>query len=117
MSRHVITATTISELLNEGTTCLQLAPGDIITALAAEEAQSKGVRVIPAANKPRGNDSGVSPQPHTQSATTPRPSEVAQALSVEDHSDNTHSDVRKAVIAALGHAPEGLDQIISKVMK
>jgi len=25
--------------------------------------------------------------------------------------------VRKAVIAALGHTPEGLDQIISKVMK
>ena len=95
MSRRVITATTINELLAQGTTCLQLEPGDIVTALAAEDAQRKGLRVIPAKAAARAQPTGAAPS----------------------DADNEHAEVRKAVIAALGHTPEGLDQIISKVMK
>lgn len=88
MSRRVITATTVNQLLAQQESCLQLEPGDIITALAAEDAQRKGLRVIP-----------------------------ATATQSESVRGTEYAEVRKAVIAALGHAPEGLDQIIAKVMK
>lgn len=67
MSRRVITATTINELLAQGTTCLQLEPGDIITALAAEDAQRKGLRVIPAKAAARAQPTGAAPVMRTTS--------------------------------------------------
>ena len=60
-----------------------------------EDAQRNGLRVIPAKAAARAPPTGAAPS----------------------DADNEHAEVRKAVIAALGHTPEGLDQIISKVMK
>lgn len=106
MARRVLTVSTINELLDQGQTELRLAPGDIVTALAKEHAQQRGLRLVPAApgatvptQTPAGSP-GAAPTP--QPSMEPIPGRAA---------------VRKAVIAALGHEPDGLDAIIARVMK
>lgn len=92
MARRVLTVSTINEMLAQGSTELRLDPGDIVTALAREHAQQYGFRLVPAA--PGATPSAAMPAAKPADRTT----------------------VRKAVIAALGSEPDGLDAIISRIM-
>ncbi len=96
MAHRVLTVSSINELLSQGCTELSLQPGDIVTALAKEHAQKRGLRLVPA---PASAAPTTAVAPSVQSSTAPE--RVA---------------VRKAVIAALGHEPAGLDAVISRVM-
>ena len=49
MSRPIITRTTIDDLLGQGRTELVLEPGAIVTALAREYAQDRGLRLVESA--------------------------------------------------------------------
>ena len=101
MSRRVLTKITVDELIASGQTELQLGDGDIVTALAKEYAQQRGLRLVPNGNgAPRAATPGAAPTPDP--ALEPIP--VAAI-------------VRKAVIAAVGSEPAGLDAIIARVMK
>ena len=46
MPRHVITQQDITQALADGRTELTLRPNSIVTALAAEVAQQKGIRLV-----------------------------------------------------------------------
>ena len=48
MAHRVLTVSSINELLSQGCTELSLQPGDIVTALAKEHAQKRGLRLVPA---------------------------------------------------------------------
>lgn len=107
MPRRVLTKSSIDELLAGGTTELHLEADDIVTALAKEYAQQRGLRLIPAVNAAAGKASApgaVSPgaAPPPEPGREPIPDAAA---------------VRKAVIAAVGYEPDGLDAIIARIMK
>lgn len=91
MSRRIITKATIDELLIQGDVC-QLAAGDIVTALAKEYAQERGLRLVPAS-----------------SASSDRSArhDVAEP-------DDPAAEVRRRIVAALGYEPEGLDRAIQR---
>ena len=86
MSRRCITARDIDECLAAGVDVLELADDVIVTDLARERAAERGVRLA-----------------RTDAALERAGSEVRQ-------------QVRAAVIARLGQAPEGLDAIIDRVL-
>lgn len=95
MAHRVLTVTSINELLSQGCTELKLEPGDIVTALAKEHAQQRGLRLVPA------NGGLALPAPAPQASAG---------------KDTDRAAVRKAVIAAVGHEPNGLDAIINRIM-
>ena len=99
MSRRILTKTSIDELLGAGRTELQLQAGDIVTDLAREHAQQRGLRLIPAAGGLR--------------AGSPAPVAAEPMESPEE----TAAEVKRAVIAALGHEPADLDAIIARVVR
>lgn len=101
MPRRVLTKESIDQLLNDHVTEVALQPTDIVTALAKEYAQERGVRLVPAA---AGGD-----EPHQQATGQPPRAQVRSAPDPEV--------VRKAVIAALGHEPAGLVDVIARVMR
>ncbi|MDO5092122.1 MAG: hypothetical protein Q4D79_01675 [Propionibacteriaceae bacterium] len=91
MTRRLVSASTIEELQVAGRSELRLAPGDVITPLARDRAQELGLDLV------------VSTALGERTAREP-------ALA-----DPTPTDVRAAVIAALGYEPADLDQVIAKV--
>ena len=97
MSRPIITRTTIDDLLGQGRTELVLEPGTIVTALAREYAQDRGLRLV---------DSGrtVASTSGPESASGP-----AQEPSPEQ--------VRSAVVARRPHEPDNLGKLIDRVLK
>lgn len=98
MARRVLTRVDIDQLLAAGTTQVLLAPGDIVTALAREHAQQRGLRLVPAS--PGATASG--PTGAAPAASGPTPEVVAE--------------IRRAVVAALGHEPAGLDAAIARAL-
>lgn len=82
MSHQVITKVDIDAALNAGKDVVELSPTAIVTSLAKEYAQARGVRLVSAS-------AGAAPTP---------------------------AEVRQAVIDRLGHAPDGLEDAIAKVM-
>lgn len=93
MSRRILTKDSIDELLASGSTEVRLNKGDIVTELAREYAQERGVRLVPA-NEGSAPDGAAPVSPGATGAA-----------------------VRKAVVAALGYEPDGLDAAISKALK
>ncbi|MDO5676750.1 MAG: hypothetical protein Q4G35_04480 [Propionibacteriaceae bacterium] len=102
MPRRILTKDTIDELLAAGTTELRLDKGDIVTALAKEYALERGLRLVPA-----GADAPAA-APAAPAAPAAAPTGDAAV---------TGAAVRKAVVAALGYEPDGLDAAISKALK
>ena len=100
MPRRILTKTDIDELLDSGATELRLAPGDIVTALAREYAQERGLTLA------QDKDAPAAAKPAAQAASKP-----------EADAPTTGAAVRKAVVAALGYEPDGLDAAISKALK
>lgn len=87
MSREVITRASVEDLLAAGRSEVVLGPGAIVTALAREYAQERGLRLLssPAA------DAADSPPPNRE-------------------------EIRRAVVAALGSEPAGLLAAIDRVL-
>lgn len=98
MSRRIITAETIDEVLAAGQTQLLLEAGDIVTPLAKDYATERGLALV---ISEAGNATAASPIPAAPTLASP----VSAAA------------VRRAVIAALGHEPAGLDAAIEKAMR
>lgn len=101
MARRVLTKESIDQLLASGTTEVRLAPGDIVTALAKEYALDHGLRLVPA-------PVAAAPSAHSPAAQPPAQSSGSAGVGAE---------VRKAVVAALGYEPDGLDSAINKALK
>ncbi|MFV0428632.1 MAG: hypothetical protein ACK5KO_04305 [Arachnia sp.] len=112
MSRRILTQITVDELLAAGHTELQLDEGDIVTALAKEHAQQHGLRLVPAAGGRRGVGAAAPGQP--ESNTSPPP--ASSTVEAVDERNPDATVVRRAVIAALGSEPAGLDAIIARIM-
>lgn len=91
MTRRVLTKVDIEQLLAAGTTEVVLAPGDIVTAVAREHAQQRGLRLVPAAPAASGT---------TASGATA----------------DVVAEIRRAVIAAVGREPAGLDAAIARAL-
>lgn len=94
MPRHVITQQDITQALADGRTELTMRPDSIITALAAEVAQQKGIRLVRACEETHGT----------------APAEAAGQPVFG------RSDVRNAVIARYGGEPDGLDRVLDRVL-
>ena len=92
MPRHVITQQDITQALADGRTELTLRPNSIVTALAAEAAQQKGIRLVRACAETHG---------------APPAEDPAQPLS-------RRTDVRNAVSARYGGQPHGLDRVLDR---
>lgn len=93
MGRNVVTKSTIDDAIAAGRDEVQVAERDIVTALAKEYAQSKGVRLV------------VGGAPQVSGSTAPQ--------SGEDDVQRA----REAIVRALGYEPEGLERIIRKVQQ
>ena len=101
MPRRILTKDTIDELLATGVTEVRLEQGDIVTALAKEYALERGLRLVPGGTAaPVATQPGAAPEPAPSVAPIPM-----------------GAAVRKAVVAALGYEPEGLDAAIAKALK
>lgn len=94
MPRHVITQQDITQALADGRTELTLRPNSIVTALAAEVAQQKGIRLVRACEETHG----VAPAEAAGQPVFGR------------------TDVRNAVIARYGGEPDGLDRVLDRVL-
>ena len=123
MSRRILTKTSIDELLGAGRTELQLQAGDIVTDLAREHAQQRGLRLIPAAGGLRaGSPAPVAAEPTEPPAGTASEAKRAGspapvAAEPMESPEETAAEVKRAVIAALGHEPADLDAIIARVVR
>lgn len=93
--RKFLTERDINEYVAQGKKELALAPDTIVTDLAKERARAAGIRIVACASEA---------QPAKSSPAT-----GANADKVQDQ-------VRAAVIARLGKAPDGLDTIIARVL-
>ena len=118
MSRRVLTRSTIDQMIVDSVKEYQLDSADIVTPLAKEYAQQRGVRLIPAdaarVSKPVSMDRADRPAASAAAAPSPGAAPTPEP-SIEPISD--HAAVRKAVIAAVGYEPSDLDAIISRVMR
>ncbi len=94
MGKRVVTKTTIDEILASGACQVAMAPGDIVTALAREYAQERGVRIVPAG------------------ATDCAQPSAASTSNTEDA-----NAIRVALVAALGYEPDDLAGIIERALK
>lgn len=99
MARQIVTQDQIVRLLAEGATELRLEAGAIVTDVAAEMAQDRGLRLV------RDGDPGPTPR-----SCEPEPAGEASKPVGRD-------EVRRAVIAALGREPEQLDAVLDRVMR
>lgn len=95
MPKHVISQQDIALALAEGRTELTMQPDSIVTALAAEEAQQRGIRLVRVAAETR--------------EATPEPAPA-------DRRGFGRDEVRSAVIANYGGEPEGLDRVLDRVL-
>lgn len=97
MGKRVVTKTTIDELLASGARQVVLDPGDIVTALAREYAQERGVRLVPAG-------AAACAAADVSSAGASSTAEDAEAI-------------RRALVAALGYEPDDLAGIIERALR
>lgn len=110
MSRQIITKEHVLEVLNQGKKELHLGPRDIITSVALETAEQRGLHIIRSEGpdrtpQPAAASPGAAPTP-----TQPPPSPVHEGAP-------TPQQIKKAVVNQLGTEPAGLDALITKVLK
>ncbi len=96
MAKKFLTAKDIDFHADQGVTEIHVDDDLVVTDLGQERARERGVRLI---RRPAGEKS----PPHPECETASPPTDVA-------------AQVRSAVIARLGGTPEGLDQIIQKIL-
>ena len=100
MGRRFITKQDIDAAADAGTPVLELGERDTVTDLAREHARDRGVRLVEGS----GSEATATPAAAPASAAE---SAAPAAL---------HAQVRSAVIARVGTAPDGLDAVIAKVL-
>ncbi|GIV63990.1 MAG: hypothetical protein AB1457_14060 [Chloroflexota bacterium] len=102
MAKKFLTAKDIDFHADQGVTEIHVGDDLVVTDLGQERARERGVRLIrlPAGEKSPSHPECETAAPSTE--TSPSSEVVAQ--------------VRAAVIARLGGTPEGLDQIIQKIL-
>lgn len=98
MGKRVVTRATIDEHLASGVLQIAVGEGDIVTALAREYAQERGVRLVPSGASVR-EDAGAA----GSTAASPGAEDV--------------DAIRKALVAALGYEPADLGGIIERALK
>ncbi|MFN7036235.1 MAG: hypothetical protein ACK4SN_07705 [Bellilinea sp.] len=96
MAKKFLTARDIDFHADQGVTEIHVDDDLVVTDLGQERARERGVRLI---RRPAGEKS----PPHPECETPAPAADVVQ-------------QVRSAVIARLGGTPEGLDQIIQKIL-
>lgn len=110
MSRQIITKEHILEVLDAGQTELRLEPNDIITSVAVDAAEQRGLRIIRSdapdrSTPPLAASPGAAPTP---TRTPPSPTHDGAP---------TARQIKQAVVNQLGKEPDGLDALIAKVLK
>lgn len=121
MSRQIITKERVLEILAEGQDQLRLEPHDIITAVAIEMAEQKGLRIIRSSEpdrspQPAAASPGAAPTPD-KTPPTPAPTPARTPPTATQEVPPTARQIKEAVLNQLGNEPDGLDAIISKVLK
>lgn len=112
MSRQIITKERVLEVLAEGQEELRLEPHDIITSVAIETAQQRGLRII------RSDAPDRSPRPAAASpGAAPTPTRTPPSPSPVQDGAPTPRQIKEAIVSQLGKEPDGLDAIIAKVLK
>lgn len=110
MSRQIITKDRVLEVLAEGKEELRLEPNDIITSVAIEAAQQRGLRIV------RSDEPDRTPRPAAASpGAAPTPTQTPPSPVQEGAP--TPRQIKEAIVSQLGKAPDGLDAIIAKVLK
>ena len=110
MSRQIITKDRVLEVLAEGKEELRLEPNDIITSVAIEAAQQRGLRII------RSDQPDRSPRPAAASPGA-APTPIKTPPSPVQEGAPTPRQIKDAIVNQLGKEPDGLDAIIAKVLK
>ena len=100
MPKQLITEQVVNQARAEGATELQVEPGAIITALAADVAQSQGLSLI---------------RTSEAIASGPQPSPALKHDAVAS-SETDRDLIRKAVIAHFGVEPDSLETILNRVL-
>lgn len=110
MSRQIITKERVLEVLAEGHRELRLEPHDIITSVAIDAAEQRGLRIV------RSDEAEHSPQPAAASpGAAPTPTKAPPSPMQEG--SPTPLQIKEAIVNQLGKEPVGLDAIIAKVLK
>lgn len=110
MSRQIITKEHVLEALDAGQTELRLEPNDIITSVAVDAAEQKGLLITRTdapdrSTTPLAASPGAAPTP-TKTPPSPMPEGAPTAR-----------QVKQAIVDQLGKEPDGLDALIAKVLK
>lgn len=101
MGRRFITKQDIDAAADAGTSVLELGGRVTVTDLAREHARERGVRLVEEAAGHRA--------PTPANGPLAPPAEAPEPATL-------HAQVRAAVIARLGAAPDGLDAVIARVL-
>ena len=111
MGIRYITEQYILDVAASGETEIVLDEETRVTAQAKETAQNLGIRLLPPGQKPS------LPQQPASSSESLSPTSSPSMPSTTTETENIHQQIRRAVIARLGQTPEGLDEIIARVLK
>lgn len=95
MPRRFVTRTDIDAIADAGQTELLVDELTTVTDIAREHARERGVRLV------------------KQLAPAPPP---GRPPATADADDDLQASVRAAVVARLGHAPDGLDAVLDRVL-
>ncbi len=106
MGIRYITEQYILDVAASGETEIVLDEETRVTAQAKETAQNLGIRLLPPGQEPSQPQQSVS----SSESTPPTPATTAET-------EDVHQQIRRAVIAHLGQTPDGLDEIIARVLK
>ncbi len=104
MGRRFITKQDIDAAADAGTSVLELGERDTVTDLAREHARDRGVRLVEGS---AGSAREVAPTGAGDPPAAPADAPTPAAL---------HAQVRSAVIARVGTAPDGLDAVITRIL-
>lgn len=130
MARQVITQSDVEAALHSGQREMSISPDAIITAMAAEIAQERGLLLNRNGDAVAAAGASVTPatprrdeEASSQAgpgATAPLENKASDAVSSDGFaSGDGHADrdrVRAAVVAALGREPETLDSVLDRVL-
>jgi len=103
MKRRFVTRAEIDRAADAGQEVLEVDGRVTVTDLAREHAMQRGVRVVVTGAPAAGAARGESAVPDRGAGPDADAAELA-------------AQVRRAVVAQLGHAPDGLDAVIARVV-
>lgn len=117
MPRRILTKETIDQLLAEGESEFIVAPNDIVTDLAREYAQERGLRLGSSSESASRTQSATRSEAVVDpAACVPVPSPDHQQI---QGATTDMAAIHKLVVSALGYEPDGidLDAFVKKAVK